>query len=196
MPIKDFLRNIDRGWSENSGSRITLKILGSAALMLQTDYERGTKDSDILETKQLDSLTKERLLTLAGKDSVLHKNHRVYIEILASGIPFLPQQPLWHPLLDLNQELSHFEIVVLDVVDVVVAKLKPFRAQDRADIAAMVEKGLVPNERLTERFRAAADMFSFDARAEDLPKYLNNLHQVERDILDVKESVIELPSWI
>jgi hypothetical protein len=50
--------------------------------------------------------------------------------------------------------------------------------------------------RLVERFRAAVDAFSGDARAEDLPRYVRNLHRVERDFLLVPETEIELPDWI
>ena len=196
MRIEALLRDIDRAWAGRSGSRITLHILGSAALMLQTDYARGTKDGDVLETKQLDASTKEDLLALAGKDTALHVKHRLYIEVLRSGFPFLPQQPFWHPLSNLNEALVHFEVVVLDVVDVVVAKLMPFRAHDKADIAAMVDRGLVPHEYLVGRFRDAVNMLIGDARGQDLPRYVDNLHQIERDVLNVKESDIELPSWI
>jgi hypothetical protein len=85
---------------------------------------------------------------------------------------------------------------VLDVVDVVVSKLKRFNANDQSDIDAMIERGLVPHDRLIDRFRAAVDEFMGDARAEDLPKYVANLHRVERDMLVVPETEIELPSWI
>ena len=46
------------------------------------------------------------------------------------------------------------------------------------------------------RFRAAVDAYSLDARAEDLPLYIRNLHTVERDFLEVVESEIELPGWM
>ena len=55
---------------------------------------------------------------------------------------------------------------------------------------------LVPHERLLDRFRAAVDELDGDARAEDLPKYVKNLHRVERDMVGVDETEIELPTWI
>ena len=60
----------------------------------------------------------------------------------------------------------------------------------------MIERGLVPHERLIERFRSAVDMFLGDAREVELPRYIANLHRVERDMLLVPETEIELPSWI
>jgi hypothetical protein len=44
-------------------------------------------------------------------------------DFFASGVPFLPHAPLWHPVPRLNQALVRLEIVVLDVVDIVVSKL-------------------------------------------------------------------------
>jgi hypothetical protein len=104
--------------------------------------------------------------------------------------------PLRCSVREINRVLDHLELRVLDVVDVVVSKLKRYHANDQSDIDAKIDLGLVPHERLVERFRAAFDVFSGDARAEDLPKYVANLHRVERDMLVVTETEIELPSWI
>ncbi|HEY0483685.1 MAG TPA: hypothetical protein VGD37_39470 [Kofleriaceae bacterium] len=115
---------------------------------------------------------------------------------MPSGLPFLPDEPLWHPVPALNGVLERLEVVALDVVDVVVSKLKRFNGNDRSDIDAMISRELVSHELLLERFRAAVDAFSGDARAGDLPKYVARLHHVERDMLEVDESEIDLPHWI
>ena len=153
MPVvSDFFEEIDRRWRGAPSNKIPLLVLGSAALLLQTDYERGTKDSDVLETG--------------------------------------------FPLDDLNASLHHFEVHVLDVVDVVVSKLKPFRPSDRGDIKAMIDRKLVPHDRLVERFRDAVDDFAGGAGAEDLPRCIKNLNRIERDLFNVPESQIELPDWL
>lgn len=139
---------------------------------------------------------KRELLELAGRLSSLHRKWSLYVEIVGNGLPFLPQAPRWNSLPELDARLRHFRIRVLDVVDVVVSKLARFEANDQADIDAMVERGLVPHDALIERFRSAVYMFELDARAPDLPKYVANLHRVERDMLDVDETEIDLPSWI
>ena len=82
------------------------------------------------------------------------------------------------------------------MIEVVVSKLKRFSANDRSDISAMVALDLVPHDQLLRRFHNAVDRFSFDARADDLPKYIRHLNEVERDEFDVEESVIELPDWV
>ena len=173
MPIiDDLFREIDARWGAPPTARIRLRIIGSSALMLQTGYERGTKDSDVLETAEITADVKTRMLDLAGKGSTLHAKHRLFIDFVSRGTPFLPQTATYHLQAGLNAELRHFEIEVLDVVDVVVAKLKRFHAADRGDIEAMVERDLVPHAELVSRFRAAVNEFACDARAEELPRYV------------------------
>jgi hypothetical protein len=195
LNLEDFFREIDRARGLHD-TKIELRMLGSTALMLQTDYERGTNDGDVLETASVTGETKSLLLALAGKGTKIHQRHGIYLDIVGSGLPFLPLGPMWHPLTELNASLSTFQIAVLDVVDVVVSKLKRFHADDQSDVQAMIDRGLVPHDRLVARFRSAVDVFSGDARAEDLPRYVRNLRRVERDMIGVPESDIELPGWI
>jgi hypothetical protein len=102
----------------------------------------------------------------------------------------------WHPVIELNGTLHVFAVEELDVVDVVVTKLKRFHADDQSDVQAMVDRDLVPHALLVDRFRSAADLFGCDARADELPRYVRNLHRVERDLFGVAESEIELPAWV
>lgn len=193
--IKEFFQELDLLWRPVQVKKIPLQIIGSAALMLQADYERGTKDSDILETAAITGPVREKLLLLAGKSSGLSKRYGIYVDIVGCGIPFLPVKPVFNAQTAFR-DLGSFEISALDITDVVVSKLKRFTSNDAADIRAVVEKGLVKPGLLLTRFRAAVDAYSTDARAEDLPRYIRNLHTVERDFLEVKESEIELPGWM
>ena len=196
--IRDFFVEIDHLWTRPAGHerKIRLSLIGSGALMLQASYERGTKDSDVFETTDLADGVKQRLVALAGAGTELHRRRSLYIDIVRNGIPFLPHVPIWHSLPEVNAALDHFELRALDIVDVVVSKLKRFNSNDQSDIDAMIARDLVPHERLVERFGAAVDEFIADARAEELPKYVANLHRVERDMLLVPETEIDLPSWI
>jgi hypothetical protein len=193
--VEEFLKEIDRQW-KLPGARICLRIIGSSALMLRAHYDRGTKDSDVLETDAVTPEVKRQLIEAAGKGTDAHRRHGLYIDIVQRGLPFLPQMPIYHALSELNRELIHLEFEVLDVVDVVVTKLKRFNSDDRSDIRAMADQRLIDHAGLLERFRSAVDVFSGDARAEDLPSYVKNLHRVERDYLLVPESAIDLPDWI
>lgn len=179
--VEDFFRDIDAHWGALAAPRVRLRIIGSAALLLQTDYQRGTKDSDVLETAELKGSTAARLTELAGKGTHLSLRHRMYVDIVGSALPFMPQEPTWRRLDSLSQTLKHLEVEALDVTDVVVSKLKRFLPHDRADIVAMIERDLVAHEALIERFRSAVDSYLLDARAEDLPRYVNNLHRAERE---------------
>ena len=89
--------------------------------------------------------------------------------------------------------LKNFTIEALDVVDVVVSKLKRFNSDDANDIRAMADRKLIAHKLLVSRFEAAVDWFSMDARLAEVPRYVRNLHRVERDILGVPESTIEIP---
>lgn len=192
-PIEDFFLDIDNRWKPLNGKKVVLRIIGCAALLLQSDYMRGTKDSDILETQYTTGTVKKNLLGLAGPGTDIHKRHRMYIEFVKDPIPFLPQKPFYKSTTDLNKELKHFRIEVLDIVDVVVTKLKTFRPRDVDDIHAMAEMGFVTKDNLVNRFNAAKDWWLMDARSEDLPRYIDNLHTVERDILCTSETPVDLP---
>jgi len=58
--IKEFLKAIDARWKPVGGEPLALQVIGSAALMLQTNYDRGTKDSDVLESRSGPAQIKEQ----------------------------------------------------------------------------------------------------------------------------------------
>ncbi len=195
-PIEEFILAIDRGWQRPQDPKILLRVLGSTALMLQTDYFRGTKDGDVLEAVTLTPEIKDRLLALAGKKTKLAEKHAIYLDIVPLGLPFFPLKQDWQPMTEFNRSLSCFELVALGIVDTVVTKIKRFNANDQADIQAMIRLGLAPHATVVERFRSAIDRFSGDARAMEFPEYVKHLHRVEREFFETDESEIELPSWI
>lgn len=196
IEFEAFFREIDRLWEPLNPGKIPLRVIGSGALFLQTDYNRATKDGDVLETLEVTPELKAKLTELAGKRTPLHKRTGLYLDIVVSGLPFLPAGARFNPYDKLNASLRHFSIASLDVVDVVVSKLKRFSQSDADDVRAMIDRDLVGHARLLERFKAAVDRFSIDARAEDIPKIVRNLNTVERDMLRVTESKIDLPDWM
>lgn len=194
--IEGFLKDLDAAWAILGGEPIGLKIIGSAALFLQTNYQRRTKDADVLEVDALSEKIQSALLESAGKKSALHAKHGIYLEIVGRGLPFLPQKPKFHKQDALCAGLKNFQVEALDVVDVLVSKLKPFRVQDREDLRTMIHGGFADHAIFIERFKSAVDRWSYDSRATDLPKYVENLHVVEREMFFVAESEIEVPDWI
>lgn len=196
-PPEALLVEMDEQWGGQESPKLRFRILGSLALMLQTDYERGTKDSDLLFTDPVDGPVRERLLRLGGPESVLARRHRVYLDVVSSGLLMLPGQPVYNPLPVLNAKLTHFEAEALSVPDVVITKLKPFRPADIADIEAMIQRGHVSHEQFVNRFRSAIDRFADGATgAAKLPRIVENFHQIERDAFGVDETGIELPPWV
>jgi hypothetical protein len=197
-PLEQFFAEVDSRWPVPSSPppRLPLRVIGCGALMLQVDYDRGTKDGDVLETECLHGQVRQQLIALAGAQSEVHRRRGFYLDVVPPALPFLPQAPLWRAMDDLNRGLRHFDIYALDVVDVVVSKLKRFHANDRSDISAMIDRGLVRHARLLERFRSAVDAYLMDARAAHLRSYLDHLHEVERDDFGADESEIDLPDWI
>lgn len=191
-PAREFLTEIARRWSVEPA---TVRIIGATALALQVDYDRGTTDADVLRATGLSESAETYLLDLAGPGSALAKRWRLHVELVPNGVPFLPHGPVWREI-TLPDAPPVFRALALDVVDVVVSKLKRFHANDRADVGAMIEAGHVTHAKFVERFRSAADVFAYDARAEDLPKYVANFHEVERDVFGVDESEVDLPDWI
>jgi len=192
--IKSFFEDLDKGWQPLGPEPILLPVVGSTALFLQTDYERGTKDTDFLEVQEIFPEIAKTLLRLGGEDSSLHKKHRLFIQIIKRPVLFLPPDPKF---IEMNSiQLSHFKIQVLDVVDVVVSKLKPYRAKDLDDIREMVKRGHVEPDKLLERFLLAKERWLNDSRASGLKNYIDNLHEVQRELLGVPETQIDLPGWL
>ena len=62
-----------------------MQVIGTAALLLQADYARGTKDSDSLETREVTPELKAELLKLAGEGTKLAKQHRLYVSSVYPG---------------------------------------------------------------------------------------------------------------
>ncbi len=188
--IEDLLRAIDAVWTPRiNEQRILLRVLGQTALYLQTGYERGTKDGDILETHQVSGDVRERLEALAGSGTKVAKKHGIYLDIVGASIPLLPRDPLWHSY---PMGLSHFDVVMLDVADVLVSKLIRYISTDRDDIRAMVDGDFVEHATLHPRFKDVIERYQFDARADRLPGMIDRFNEIERDLFLVEESEFEL----
>jgi hypothetical protein len=189
---RQFLTDLAQLWS---GPAVRLHIIGATALALQMPLPRRTRDADVFELVAFDPATRDELLGLAGRGTALAARHGMYVEIVPNGIPFLPRPPRWCPIA-LADPTAAVSVVALDVVDVVVSKLKRFHGNDKSDIGTVVLSGRVSHAQLVDRFRSAVDGWIGDANEDQLPRYVRNLHEVERDMLFVDESDIELPSWI
>lgn len=75
--VRLFFEALDDQWRRAGHPRVRLSIIGSTALMLRTDWVRGTKDSDVIETAELQATARDALRDIAGKGSPLHQSHRL-----------------------------------------------------------------------------------------------------------------------
>lgn len=192
--INQLFTSIDNKWKPIGKEPITLQIVGSAALMLQSSYDRGTKDADIIDLSTSIPEATKQLELLAGKESDLCRQFHMYLDLVNSAIMFMPSKPIFHAVKAIK--LKNFAITAMDITDVVVSKLKRFNGNDRDDILAMVKQKHIRHKVLIKRFQSAVDQYAIDARSEYLPRYIKNLHMVERDMLFVPESEIDLPNWM
>jgi hypothetical protein len=105
QPVEALFVDIDRRWKPPvPGHRQVVPIIGASALMLATEYQRGTKDSDVLQTSALDACAAAPLETLAGLGSDLHRRHRLYVEVVPEAFPFLPRRPRWNRVIERFQD--------------------------------------------------------------------------------------------
>lgn len=194
--IEEFFLELDQLWKLETAQKLELQLIGSTALFFQMNPWRGTKDTDALKIETFTQAELAHIEKIAGKGSRLASRHQLYLELVDKAFPFLPQKPLFHPVEHLNVRLQNFSVSALDITDLVVSKLKPFRAQDVGDIREVAATGVLQNDKFVERFKSALQRWSMDSRAEDFPQCVKNLHTIQRDFLNVPEAEIELPRWI
>ena len=162
--FEQFFLELDGLWG-GADPRIALKVIGSTALMLQADYLRGTKDSDVVGVMPVAGEIKTSSRTSRGPVHAWKACPTSTSTLCLPGCHSCPIRPRFIPLDSLDARLGSFQVSALDVVDVVVSKLKRFNGNDLDDIRTMVDMELVEHEPLLERFRSAVDRFSMDARA-------------------------------
>lgn len=51
--IEQFFKDLDLNWNPLGDEPIGLSVIGSTALFLQTDYQRGTTDTDFMEIQEI-----------------------------------------------------------------------------------------------------------------------------------------------
>ena len=112
MSVRSFLRAVDDAWDRPRADRIPLRIIGAGALLLQAEYDRGTKDSDILESTAIDAATQRRLIELTRPGSAIYRRWLTFIEFVPRGLPLLAHVPRWNVPSDLNEHLRHFHVPV------------------------------------------------------------------------------------
>lgn len=181
----------DRSQDRTPARALEIRVIGAGALDLLTDFSRGTRDHDVIRTEEVGGAS-ARLLEIAGPGSDLAKRHRMFLEFVPPGLPFLPQSPRYLPVPGL-EDLRSIRVRALHPADVAVSKLRPFRAHDEADIAELVRLGVLDHADYLARFRSAVELASLGARLDEMPGIVARFHRIEQDYFGTGPSPIETP---
>jgi len=134
------------------GERFDMFHLGRSALVLHYGFQLSTRDVDIvgMQNRELD----QKAIELLGEDSPMARSLGIYLDLVPEALPPLPtgfrkrcrQVPGPWQVIRLWKLEDH---------DLAASKLKSFRPQDRADLQAMCDRGLLTAGRLRESLEEA-----------------------------------------
>lgn len=183
--IRHFLDQLDEALAAYAGKGVHFEMyhLGRSALMVHHGFGLATKDIDIVagENAELD----QKAVELFGKGTAKANQLGLYLDMVPHGIPPLPRQ-----------FRSRCELVAgpwqvlrlwrLEDHDLAATKLKSFRPQDREDLQALCDRGLLTAQKLRASLEEAFPWRSPKAGDEeddpdtpDWGKALRNFKRVE-----------------
>jgi len=130
-PWKSFLTDLDR----TVASDVALHCLGGFVVTACYGLPRPTGDLDVLLVLPSDS--QAPLVTLAGKNSELHKKHGVYLYVVT--VATYPENYEQRLAEIFSGTCQHIRLFALDPYDLVLAKLERNLQRDRDDFAYLAE---------------------------------------------------------
>ena len=144
-PWKSFFSEIDAALSEE----VELHCLGGFVMTMLFQLDRPTSDVDILPIGS--SADIEALMVLAGEGSLLHKKHRVYLQVV--GVAVVP--------VDYEERLTemfpgsfkHLRLCALDPYDLALSKLERNTQRDRDDVKHLARDVPFDRDVLKERYQ-------------------------------------------
>jgi hypothetical protein len=142
-PWKSFLTELDASIDEE----LELHCLGGFAMTFLYGLERPTADVDILP---IASSAAERLISIAGQGSTLHRKHRVYIQIVGvAPVPINYEDRLKEMF---PGTFSRMGLWGLDPYDVALSKLERNTQRDRDDVKHLARTVPLDVKVLEERY--------------------------------------------
>jgi hypothetical protein len=143
-PWRGFLRDVDRAL----GEPVEVHCLGGFVLAVLWELPRPTADIDFVEIKPSDA--GQYLLRIAGEGSeIARKHHLCFQRVTIAECP----EAYASRLAELTpRSLKHLRLRAFEVHDLVLAKLGRNSARDRADVAFLVQRGLIRQRLLEKRF--------------------------------------------
>ncbi len=152
--ILSFLEAVDVELARhaNVSERLDLHLLGRSALIIGYGVRLMTKAVDVVQDagSRLFGIAVEKF----GRASKGHLDHNFYLEVVSSGLPPLPAG-YQSRCLDIPGSWEVIRPKRPEVHDLIVTKLKRFRAGDREDITILCDTGEVDEDTLNERFDSA-----------------------------------------
>ena len=158
-PWQSFLHELDALLD----SPTELHCLGGFVIRELYDFARVTADVDVIQVRGNDAAT---LAGLAGKDSVLHRRHKVYLDIVT--VATAPEN-YEERLIDLfPDEFTCLRLKALDRHDLALAKLERNLDRDREDIKTLAANGGLDPVLLKRRYEKEMRPYLGRPEREDL----------------------------
>jgi len=172
-----FLQKLDDHLPANT--RVPLYVGGAGALLLAYDGQVATDDVDFIGERT--GLLLE-LSEFAGKDSEVHQLTNYYLDIVPPG--WFPNAWGWsnRAVPTLIPGLSHIDLRVLELHDLIISKLKRFGSGDREDIRNLCNHPELDVEILRQRYQEARELYDYDQRE----RMDDNFRLVEVEILGLE----------
>ena len=159
-PWRSFLMSCD----EACRATVELHCFGGFVVTQRYGLARATRDVDVLSVRPSDQ--SKQLLELAGRDSALHHQYGVYLDLVT--IAAVPE--------DYDQRLSemyagcfqHLRLLALDAYDVALAKLERNIYRDREDVLYLARTIPFDPALLRERYEQELRPYLGNPEREDL----------------------------
>ncbi len=143
-PWKSFLHDLDRAATTD----IALHCIGGFAVSLYYGLDRPTGDIDVVEVAP--GNLKSWLVDNAGIGSVLHKRHKVYLQIVTVvTVPYSYEDRLTELFVD---QFARLRIFVLDPYDLALSKLTRNIEVDLEDVKHLARSQYLDLDLLEARY--------------------------------------------
>lgn len=175
-PWKSFLTDLD----VRLVGATELHCLGGFVVSEYYGLIRATGDIDVLEIRGAAANT---LIGLSGKNSDLHKRHKVYVDyVTVAEVPYEYETRLI-PVFE--NEFTHLHLRAFERHDLVLAKLARNIDRDRQDLEAMAMGPGLDVELLKERFDSEMKPYIGNPKRDELTldlwiEIINELQQRKR----------------
>lgn len=145
-PWLSFLREIDRSLE----SEVSFHCFGAFAITLLYGLPRETSDVDVISAvvgSHYDELT-----ILAGKNSSLHKKHKVYLDLVGS-IATVPDD-YKHRLISISPTtFEKVKLKVMEAHDIILSKLNRDWPKDIQDVEHLAKVAEIDTQILRDRYQ-------------------------------------------